>query len=38
MIRNGMFYVGGSCLPTWDLLQKYVKHESIRVVRVGWSS
>ena len=32
------FHVGGSCLPTWDLLQKYVKHESIRVVRVGWSS
>ena len=32
------FYFGDSCLPTWDSLQKYVKHESIRVVRVGWSS
>ena len=32
------FYFGDSCLPTWDALQKYVKHESIRVVRVGWSS
>ena len=32
------FYVGGALLPTWDALQKYVKHESIRVVRVGWSS
>ena len=36
--RYTAFYVGGSCLPTWDSLQKYVKHESIRVVRVGWSS
>ena len=36
--RDTAFYVGGACLPTWDALQKYVKHESIRVVRVGWSS
>ena len=36
--RDIAFYFGGSCLPTWDALQKYVKHESIRVVRVGWSS
>ena len=36
--RDIAFYVGGSCLPTWDLLQKYIKHEPIRVVRVGWSS
>ena len=36
--RDTAFYVGGACLPTWDALQRYVKHESIRVVRVGWSS
>ena len=36
--RDIAFYVGGSCLPTWDALQRYVKHEPIRVVRVGWSS
>ena len=32
------FYFGGSCLPTWDALQMYVRYEPIRVVRVGWSS
>ena len=36
--RDIAFYVGGACLPTWDALQRYVKHEPIRVVRVGWSS
>ena len=36
--RNGMFYVSGACLPTWEDLHKYVKYEPIRVVRVGWSS
>ena len=32
------FYVSGSCLSSWDALQRYVRHEPIRVVRVGWSS
>ena len=32
------FYFGDSCLPAWDALQRYVRHEPIRVVRVGWSS
>lgn len=32
------FYVGGSCLSSWDALQRYVRYEPIRVVRVGWSS
>ena len=32
------FYFGDSCLPTWDALQRYVRDEPIRVVRVGWSS
>ena len=36
--RDTAFYVGGALLPTWDALQKYVRHEPIRVVRVGWSS
>ena len=36
--RDIEFYVSGSCLPTWDALQKYVRYEPIRVVRVGWSS
>lgn len=36
--RDIAFYVGGSCLPTWDALQRYVRYEPIRVVRVGWSS
>lgn len=36
--RDIAFYVGGSCLPTWDALQRYVMYEPIRVVRVGWSS
>ena len=31
-------YSGDSCLPTWDALQRYVRYEPIRVVRVGWSS
>ena len=32
------FYVSGSCLSSWDALQRYVRSEQIRVVRVGWSS
>ena len=32
------FYVGGSCPSSWDALQRYVRYEPIRVVRVGWSS
>ena len=36
--RDTAFYVSGSCLPTWDALQRYVRYEPIRVVRVGWSS
>lgn len=32
------FYVGGSCLYSWDALQRCVRYEPIRVVRVGWSS
>ena len=32
------FYVGGALLPTWDALQRYVKYEPLKVVRVGWSS
>lgn len=36
--RDTAFYVGGECLPTWDALQRYVRDEPIRVVRVGWSS
>ena len=36
--RNGMFYVGGARLSSWEDLHKYVKYEPIRVVRVGWSS
>ena len=32
------FYIGGSCLSSWDALQRYVRYEPIRVVRVGWSS
>ena len=32
------FYVGGALLPTWDALQRYVRYEPLRVVRVGWSS
>ena len=36
--RDIAFYFGDSCLPTWDLLQKYIKHEPNLVVRVGWSS
>ena len=32
------FYVSGSCLSSWDALQRYVRYEPIRVVRVGWSS
>ena len=36
--RDIAFYVSDSCLPTWDALQRYVRYEPIRVVRVGWSS
>ena len=36
--RDTAFYVGGALLPTWDALQRYVRYEPIRVVRVGWSS
>ena len=36
--RDTAFYVGGACRPTWDALQRYVRYEPIRVVRVGWSS
>ena len=32
------FYVSGSCLSSWAALQRYVRYEPIRVVRVGWSS
>ena len=32
------FYVSGSCLSSWHALQRYVRYEPIRVVRVGWSS
>ena len=32
------FYVSGSCLSSWDALQRYVRYEPIRVVRVGWCS
>ena len=32
------FCVGGSCPSSWDALQRYVRYEPIRVVRVGWSS
>ena len=36
--RDIAFYVSGSCLSSWDALQRYVRYEPIRVVRVGWSS
>ena len=36
--RDTAFYVSGSCLSSWDALQRYVRYEPIRVVRVGWSS
>lgn len=36
--RDIAFYSGVMCLSSWDALQRYVKHEPIRVVRVGWSS
>ena len=32
------FCVSGSCLSSWHALQRYVRYEPIRVVRVGWSS
>ena len=32
------FYVGGQARATWDALQRHVRYEPIRVVRVGWSS
>ena len=31
------FYFGDSCRSSWDALQRYVRYEPIRVVRVGWS-
>ena len=36
--RDIAFYSSVTCLSSWDALQRYVKHEPIRVVRVGWSS
>ena len=36
--RNGMFYGNATRLSSWDALQRYVRYEPIRVVRVGWSS
>ena len=36
--RDTAFYFGDSCLPTWGALQRYVRDEPLRVVRVGWSS
>ena len=36
--RDIAFYSSAMCLSSWDALQRYVKHEPIRVVRVGWSS
>ena len=36
--RDIAFYSSVMCLSSWDALQRYVKHEPIRVVRVGWSS
>ena len=36
--RDTAFYVGGQARATWDALQRYVRYEPIRVVRVGWSS
>ena len=36
--RNGMFYGNATRLSSWEDLQRYVRYEPIRVVRVGWSS
>ena len=36
--RDTAFYVGGQARATWDALQRHVRYEPIRVVRVGWSS
>ena len=36
--RDIAFYSSAMCLSSWDALQRYVRHEPIRVVRVGWSS
>ena len=36
--RDIAFYSSVMCLSTWDALQRYVRYEPIRVVRVGWSS
>ena len=45
VVRNGgIGYVGGTYedavkeINKWDALQRYVRYEPIRVVRVGWSS
>ena len=36
--RDIAFYSSAMCLSSWDALQRYVRYEPIRVVRVGWSS
>ena len=36
--RDIAFYSSVMCLSSWDALQRYVRYEPIRVVRVGWSS
>ena len=36
--RDIAFYSSVMCLSSWDALQRYVRSEPIRVVRVGWSS
>ena len=36
--RDTAFYVDGQARATWDALQRPVRYEPIRVVRVGWSS
>ena len=45
VVRNGgIEYVGGTYedavkeINKWDALQRYVRYEPLRVVRVGWSS
>ena len=45
VVRNGVtWYVGGTYedavkeINKWGALQRYVKYEPLRVVRVGWSS
>ena len=36
--RDIAFYSSVMCLSSWDALQRYVRYEPLRVVRVGWSS